>query len=135
MVKSMSTPKRMLFNFAMRYKARQISRQFPTPIIDFIVFRKIANSLGGRVRYLLSGGAPLSASTHEFMKICFSCPVVQGYGLTETTGGISCVDRYDMQLGQVGGPTRGATIKLVDWEEGNYCVTDKPNPRGEIVIK
>ncbi|XP_075264388.1 long-chain-fatty-acid--CoA ligase 4-like [Convolutriloba macropyga] len=135
LVKTMSTPKRILFNFAMTYKGRQVARLFPTPIVDFIVFRKIKNSLGGRVRYLLSGGAPLSASTHEFMKICFSCPVIQGYGLTETTGGISCVDKYDMELGQVGGPTRGASIKLVDWEEGNYLVTDLPNPRGEIVIR
>ena len=134
MVKTMSTPKRILFNFAMRYKAKQLSRLFSTPIIDFIVFRKIANSLGGRVRYLLSGGAPLSASTHEFMKICFSCPVIQGYGLTETTGGVTCVDKFDPQLGQVGGPTKEALIKLVNWEEGNYLVTDKPNPRGEIVI-
>jgi len=135
LVKTMSGPKRVLFNFAMKYKGRQVGRLFPTPIVDFIVFRKIKNSLGGRVRYLLSGGAPLSASTHEFMKICFSCPVIQGFGLTETTGGVTCVDKYDRDLGQVGGPSRGASIKLVDWEEGNYLVTDKPNPRGEIVVK
>lgn len=135
LVKAMPLPKRILFNFALRYKGKQVSRFFPTPIIDFVVFRKIANSLGGRVRYLLSGGAPLSASTHEFMKVCFGCPVIQGYGLTETTGGVSCVDTFDAQLGQVGGCSRGATIKLVNWEEGSYTVNDKPHPRGEIVIK
>ena len=50
-------------------------------------------------------------------------------------GGVSCVDSFDCQLGQVGGCSRGATIKLVNWEEGSYTVNDKPHPRGEIVIK
>lgn len=36
--------------------------------------------------------------------------------------------------GKVGPPNQGAQIKLINWEEGNYKVTDKPFPRGEIVI-
>lgn len=40
---------------------------------------------------MLSGGAPLSADTEEFMNVCFCCPVGQGYGLTETcAGGTLC---------------------------------------------
>lgn len=35
---------------------------------------------------MLSGGAPLSEETQRFMNICFCCPVLQGYGLTETCG-------------------------------------------------
>ena len=47
--------------------------------------------LGGELRMMLSGGAPLSAETEEFMNICFCCPVGQGYGLTETcAGGTLC---------------------------------------------
>lgn len=42
--------------------------------------------LGGHVRIMLSGGAPLSEATQKFMNICFCCPVGQGYGLTETCG-------------------------------------------------
>lgn len=45
------------------------------------------NLLGGRVRLMLSGGAPLSEDTQFFMNVCFCCPVGQGYGLTETCGG------------------------------------------------
>jgi Acyl-CoA synthetases (AMP-forming)/AMP-acid ligases II len=41
---------------------------------------------------------------------------------------------HDRTTGRVGGPTTGCDIKLVDWEEGNYRVTDKPFPRGEIII-
>ena len=39
------------------------------------------------MRQILSGGAPLSEDTQFFMNVCFSCPVGQGYGLTETCGG------------------------------------------------
>ncbi len=51
-----------------------------------LVFRKVRSLLGGNMRVLLSGGAPLSAVTQRFMNICFCCPVGQGYGLTETCG-------------------------------------------------
>ena len=40
----------------------------------------------------------------------------------------------DRSVGFVGQPLEGIQIKLIDWEEGNYRVTDKPNPRGEVVI-
>lgn len=49
--------------------------------------------MGGRVRLMLSGGAPLSPETHEQVKIFFDTEVVQGYGLTETTSGATVMDR------------------------------------------
>ena len=53
------------------------------------------NLLGGRVRQILSGGAPLSEDTQLFMNVCFCCPVGQGYGLTETCGaGTVCNGMY-----------------------------------------
>lgn len=48
--------------------------------------------LGGRIRILLCGGAPLSAVTQRFMNICFCCPVGQGYGLTESSGAGTITD-------------------------------------------
>jgi acyl-CoA synthetase (AMP-forming)/AMP-acid ligase II len=44
------------------------------------------------------------------------------------------MDLADLSTGTVGKPMTGLEIRLVDWEEGNYRVTDRPNPRGEIVI-
>lgn len=41
---------------------------------------------------------------------------------------------YDRSSGRVGAPTTGCDVRLVDWEEGNYRVTDKPYPRGEIIL-
>jgi len=87
----------------------------------------------------LSGGAPLSADTQMFMKVVFSCPVAQGYGLTETCGGGTITTVDDLHVGHTGGPIGSNEIKLVDWEEGGYRSSDVNNPniampRGEILI-
>ena len=60
-------------------------RGFDTPLLNKTLFRKIRYFLGGRVRLLLSGGAPLSPDTHSLSRTCLCLPVMQGYGLTETT--------------------------------------------------
>ena len=44
------------------------------------------------------------------------------------------MDVDDLSTGRVGAPLSVNDIKLVNWEEGNYRSSDKPNPRGEIVI-
>jgi hypothetical protein len=48
-----------------------------TPILDFLVFRKIRSTIGGRVRLMFSGGAPLSPETNDFIRVCMGCPLLQ----------------------------------------------------------
>lgn len=57
------------------------------------MFSKISKTVGGRIRLMLAGGAPLSPETHEQVKLCLCTDVVQGYGLTETTSGATVMDR------------------------------------------
>jgi long-chain acyl-CoA synthetase len=83
---------------------------------------------------MISGGAPLSPDTHVQVKVCLCIEVVQGYGLTETTASACVTDRHDMSLGRCGAPSSMVDVRLINWDEGNYRVTDKPYPRGEIVI-
>lgn len=45
-----------------------------------------------------------------------------------------CVTVNDRSRGRAGGPATVCEIRLVDWDEGNYRVNDKPFPRGEVVI-
>jgi long-chain acyl-CoA synthetase len=99
-----------------------------------IVFAQTKQMLGGKVRLILSGGAPLSPDTHELVKICLCEKVTQGYGLTESCACATIMDHHDRSTGRAGATTTSCDIKLVDWEEGNYRVTDKPFPRGEIII-
>lgn len=44
------------------------------------------------------------------------------------------MDPGDTRTGHTGGPNHGVLLRLEDWEEGGYLVTDKPNPRGEIIV-
>uniref|UniRef100_A0A8C1Z275 long-chain-fatty-acid--CoA ligase n=1 Tax=Cyprinus carpio TaxID=7962 RepID=A0A8C1Z275_CYPCA len=99
-----------------------------------LVFRKVRALLGGRLRVLLSGGAPLSAATQRFMNICFCCPVGQGYGLTETCGAGTISQLWDYSTGRVGAPLVCCEVQLKDWIEGGYRSTDRPCPRGEILV-
>lgn len=52
--------KRCLFQFAYQYKKKWMGKGYRTPIIDAIVFKKVASLIGGKLRLMVSGGAPLS---------------------------------------------------------------------------
>ncbi|MBA0868967.1 hypothetical protein Goshw_021262 [Gossypium schwendimanii] len=101
---------------------------------DFLVFKKVRAVLGGRIRFLLSGGAPLSADTQRFINICLGAPIGQGYGLTETCAGATFSEVDDTSIGRAGSPLPCSFVKLVDWPEGGYLISDSPMPRGEIVV-
>jgi long-subunit acyl-CoA synthetase (AMP-forming) len=57
-----------------------------------VVFGAARQLIGGRVRLIMSGGAPLSPDTHELIKTCLCVTVIQGYGLTETTSLATVMD-------------------------------------------
>lgn len=101
---------------------------------DAIVFQKIRSILGGEIRFMLCGGAPLSGDTQRFINVCMGAPIGQGYGLTETCAGAAFSEWDDPSVGRVGPPLPCAYIKLVSWEEGGYMTSDKPMPRGEVVV-
>lgn len=101
---------------------------------DVIAFKQIRAILGVRMRFILCGGAPLSADSQRFTNICMGAIIGQGYGLTETCAGAAFTERDDPSVGRVGPPLPCCYIKLVSWEEGGYTVADKPMPRGEVVV-
>ena len=123
-----------LFDYCHKYKQKWMRRGYTTPVMDALIFRSIRKLVGGRIRLMLSGGAPLSPETHEYIRTTFSVPLVQGYGLTESCACACIMDNDDNSTGTSGTPLQGVQIRLVNWPEGGYYVTDKPSPRGEIVI-
>ncbi|XP_017066171.1 long-chain-fatty-acid--CoA ligase 3 isoform X3 [Drosophila eugracilis] len=133
-VNSGSAFRKALFKFLYQYKVKWVQRGYKTPLIDKLVFKKVAKLMGGKVRIIMSGGAPLSADTHEQIKTCLCLELIQGYGLTETTSGATVMDYRDMTYGRTGGPLTVCDIRLVNWEEGNYRVTNRPYPQGEVLI-
>ncbi|XP_044161408.1 long-chain-fatty-acid--CoA ligase 4 isoform X1 [Bufo gargarizans] len=133
-VQEMNVFQRTLFKLGYDYKLEQIKKGYDAPLCNVILFKKVKALLGGNVRMMLCGGAPLSPQTQRFMNICFCCPVGQGYGLTETCGAGTITEVTDYSTGRVGAPLSCCEIKLRDWLEGGYTNEDKPHPRGEIVI-
>ena len=122
-----------IFNFIYQYKKYWYRKGFDTPFFNALIFKKLQEALGGKVKMLFSGGAPLANDVNEFFKVCICDEVVIGYGSTEVTGGASCSDRYD-EVGECGRPAFGTTFKIESWEEGGYLVSDKMGPRGEVII-
>ncbi|OQR74849.1 long-chain-fatty-acid--CoA ligase 4-like [Tropilaelaps mercedesae] len=120
--------------FAINYKLRWTRWGFNTPILNKVIFSKVRAIVGGKIKIICAGSAPLSVDTHAFIKASMNCPLLQGYGLTESTAGATLMEVSDESVGCVGSPLFGNFIKLVDWAEANYHVTDKPYPRGEILV-
>lgn len=125
---------RRLMDFCVKYKLKCTRDGESTPIMDRLMFGSIRGLVGGRVRAILSGGAPLAPDIHDYLRTVFGCPILQGYGLTETCACATAMYLDENSTGRVGPPVQKTRLKLVNWEEGNYRVTDKPYPRGEIII-
>ena len=71
----------------------------------------IRKLVGGKIRLMLSGGAPLSPETHEYIRTTFSVPLVQGYGLTESCACACIMDNDDNSTGSSGTPLQEKMIK------------------------
>lgn len=102
--------------------------------MNALLCRKISEQFGGRLEKMIIGGAPLSASLQALIRAALNTTLVQGYGMTETLGACLCMDDVDLSYGRCGRPLRGVYARLDDWIEGGYRITDKPHPRGELVI-
>jgi len=130
---------RMIFNFFYERKVRAIrggkAHNRAGPLGDRIVFGKVKARLGGRVKFITSGAAPLAPHVEEFLKVSMCCPVIQGYGLTETsTGGFISLPDTIKQAGTVGPPVPSVEVCLESVPEMNYDATGTP-PRGEILLR
>ena len=102
---------------------------------DSTVFGAVQRRLGSRVRLIITGSAPISSDVLDFLRVCFSCDVVEGYGQTECGAAMSISYPRDTTTGNIGVPVPQCQIKLVDIPEMDYLTTDKPCPRGEICCK
>jgi long-chain acyl-CoA synthetase len=82
-------------------------------IADKLVFKKILDRLGGRVRFVLSGGAPLSAELASFF-VGAGVEILEGYGLTETSPVIAINTPTRRRLGTVGPVIPGVEVKIAE---------------------
>jgi long-chain acyl-CoA synthetase len=117
---------------ASKSAALEANATYTSGCYDFLVFNKVKALLGGKVEYMVTGSAPIDLAVLNFLKVAFSCPIMEGYGLTETCGASSITASEDPVAGHVGGPIECVKFRLRDVPEMNYLSTDKPYPRGEV---
>ncbi len=80
------------------------------------VAKRVGASFGGRLRMVLSGGAPLSEATYRFMA-AMEVPLIEGYGLTEAGPAVTGSTLADRRFGSVGRPLPGAEVKTGNRQE------------------
>lgn len=106
------------------------------PVYDRIWSKKVAAGIGlDRVKTMVTGSAPIDPSLLQFLRIVFSNNFPQGYGLTETYAIGVVQSEGDLTAGSCGGPAPCAEVCLLDVPDMEYLSTDKPHPRGELLMR
>ncbi len=128
--------KRRLFTWALevgrRFREAEASGSVPLglslkhSVADALVFGKIRAATGGRVKYFISGGAPLARELGKFFD-AVGIRIFEVWGMTELTGAATISTPSEFLFGSVGKPAPGVELKITD--DGEICV------RGGIVMR
>ncbi|NXI66593.1 ACSL5 ligase, partial [Anseranas semipalmata] len=126
--------KKFLLNFAIAMKMAEVKQGIirNDSILDQLIFKKIQENMGGRVRIMVTGAAPISPSVLKFLRAALGCQIFEAYGQTECSAGCTFSMPGDWTTGHVGPPLACNIIKLDDVEEMNYFSS---NNEGEVCIK
>lgn len=105
-------------------------------IYDRIWTPKVLAAVGlDRAHSMVSGSAQLDPDVQQFLRAAFGNDFVQGFGMTETYAVGTVQYRDDYSTGNIGAPMACVELCLESQPELEYMVTDKPNPRGELLMR
>ncbi|XP_067909007.1 long-chain-fatty-acid--CoA ligase 5 isoform X1 [Heterodontus francisci] len=126
--------KRWLLNLAASNKEAEISKGIirNDSFWDKLIFNEVQASMGGHVRLMITGAAPISPSILTFLRAALGCQIFEAYGQTECTAGCTISLVGDSTAGHVGAPIPCNIVKLVDVEDLNYFAA---KGEGEVCIK
>jgi long-chain acyl-CoA synthetase len=103
-------------------------------VLDAVVFKKVKEATGGKLRICMNGGGPIAKDTQRFISMAIT-PMINGYGLTETTAMGALMDPMEWTDDALGDIPGSVEIKLVDFPDAGYFATNRPNPQGEIWVR
>jgi long-chain acyl-CoA synthetase len=134
--------KKSLVDTALATKIENVKTtgEYTHSLYDKLVFDKTKAVLGGRVRTMVTGSAPIGTDVLETLKVVFQCAFIEGYGQTEGLGASFVGSKSDPVTGHVGGPVVAIEFKVIDVPEMNYLSTNKnaqgqETPQGEVCIR
>ncbi|QSS48670.1 acyl-CoA synthetase [Histoplasma capsulatum var. duboisii H88] len=123
-----------LFWAAFYLKRALVNHQFGwSAILNSVIFKKITEATGGRLRFVMNGAGPIARETQEFISLVVA-PMVIGYGLTETSAMASVSDPWGWCHETLGDIPGCVEVKLVDFPEAGYYTKSTP-PQGEIWVR
>mmetsp|Transcript_23840 Transcript_23840/g.28795 ORF Transcript_23840/g.28795 Transcript_23840/m.28795 type:complete len:779 (-) Transcript_23840:454-2790(-) len=106
------TVKQFAFHTAFSGRANAVAQGRDSPLWKKVIFNKVKDMMGGRLKGAISGGGAISSEVQTFIRTVMCIPLVQGYGLTETSSCGTIQERDDPRDGVVGKPLAGLEIKL-----------------------
>ncbi|KAE8329120.1 hypothetical protein BDV39DRAFT_172578 [Aspergillus sergii] len=129
---------RGMFWGAMAAKNFLMTTGFPghsagSSLLDAVVFKKLKDATGGRLRIMMNGGGPISKDTQKFLSMAIA-PMISGYGLTETSAMGALNDPMAWNPDALGEIPASIEVKLVDFADAGYFTKSNP-PQGEIFIR
>lgn len=149
-----SALKRFAFQVAFTARCAAVQQGRESPLFRALIFSKLRNMLGGRMKIGITGGGPISADVQRFIRTAFCMPIIQGYGLTETTTAGSVQVFEDVRCGVVGPPLGSVEItvrscvgadgepEVLDRRGQPYLETDRAHHdgtacrgRGEVLLR
>ncbi|MDJ0621935.1 MAG: long-chain fatty acid--CoA ligase [Desulfocapsaceae bacterium] len=121
-VRQMSKMQQRLFHYALDIgrtyiQKKYIDKKVPSGLaikyrfFDKLVFKKLRDRFGGRLRFFICGGAPLDKTINEFMW-AIGIPVFTGYGLTETSPAVTLTTIDEVRFDAVGKPLAHTEVKV-----------------------
>ncbi|KAJ1664459.1 medium-chain fatty acid-CoA ligase faa2 [Coemansia sp. RSA 1813] len=118
-----------------KLKRLEDGQGFTHPFWDRVVCNKIKQFFGGRLEFVTSGSAPIDAKVLNFLRVALAVTFLEGFGSTECNAAATVCVVDENRAGHVGVPYPGIDIRLRDVPEMGYLATDRPCPRGEIMVR
>ena len=128
-------PVQWLLDKVIRDKSERVKRNQPhSLLLDGLLFRKFRDGLGGRVRLIVNGGAPILEEVFDFLVATVTPNIIQGYGLTEVCAGCAVQELPVRNRATVGASSIACDIKLRRVPDVE-CDPNGEVPTGELLVR